>query len=752
MKPKRQSVIQYVLVLLVVLAMQYMASADESYQPYKIESPPQLVAGIDGEWITEIPFYPPDAWGWGIRISGDIGKLTMTNRPNDQKNKVGDVKLIITTKTATAFRGNLICSDGNPYPVTGILLKDGRLGMAQVSGVCHPKNWTMVRKQNVIEVADRNNIGLVKKPLTFNLFIGDGQGNLGTVDIATGSVHVIGNMGHAMTDIAFDPVGNLYGITETDFYSIDRDTGISTWIGSLGVNDANALVFASDGTLYAAGFAGTQLYVVNKSTGQAKAIGNIGPGFRSSGDMAFNGGNLYLSAIGDQLVKIDLTNLYNSRAIGNMGFHDVLGLATGDDGVLYGNAGTQIFSIDTATGAGTFIYDYRGQGLANTNGSTGTPSMESAPLIINQPDENLANASEGWPDLTNPPDVTNSTRQFNTAGSTPPALALSKTAVEIPCSITKTSLKSGLDPSIDPYCHGEFILDHIRVTDADGGGSFDISMNVFVRGEADAALEIYDARGNLVGSTLMPGHRPIPATLYDIFIQNQINVVRGLTDEYPWNDDRDSRQSQMTRDVRIHVPAGGRFELTKSSVRAITYNEIRMAIELISEAGLDSKNIRNHRFNDIVINMGTEAADLFRKTALSGDKPDVSAATKIVASIATVFLDPANLDGRHVFQRSLKKAMGDNVFAGISGVALEGKVFNTLNALWDLYNAGRNTDQAVYWRAPLIVPDASSLTNSNAKEDARTLCNKSPSVSSLSIGGAQGALKKFGSGTDGCSK
>ncbi|MFI3185112.1 MAG: hypothetical protein QX198_03955 [Methylococcaceae bacterium] len=578
-----------------------------------------------------------------------------------------------------------------------------------------------------------------------NLFIGDVQGNLGTVNVATGNVHVIGNMGHRMFDIASDPVGNLYGITATDLYSIDRNTGISTWIGSLGINDANALVFALDGILYAAGFAGTQLYVVNKSTGQAKAIGTIGAGFTSSGDMAFNGGNLYLAAVGDQLVKIDLTNTLNSRAIGNMGFHDVFGLATGDDGVLYGTAGTQIFSIDTATGAGTFIYDYRGQGLTNTGGATGTPSLESAPLIIKQPDENLAKASEGWPNLTNPPDVTNSTQQFNTAGSTPPTLALSKSAAEIPCSITKTSLKSGLDPSIDPYCHGEFILDNISVTDAAGGG-IDISMNVFIRGEADAALEIYDARGNFVESTLMPGHRPIPANLYDIFIQNQINVVRGLTDEYPWNDDRDSRQSQMTRDVRIPVPAGGRFELTKNSDRAITYNVIRMAIEVISEAGLDSTNIRRHSINDIAITMGTEVADLFRKTALSGGKLDVSAATKIVASIATVFLDPANLDGRRVFQRALKKAMGNGVFAGLSGVALEGKFFNTLNALWDLYNAGRNTDEAVYWQAKQVAPK----TISKAKEVPSAGCNKGSSVLSPSIGRAQGALKKFGSSKDGC--
>ena len=42
--------------------------------------------------------------------------------------------------------------------------------------------------------------------------------------------------------------------------------------------------------------------------------------------------------------------------------------------------------------------------------------------------------------------------------------------------------------------------------------------------------------------------------------------------------------------------------------------------------------------------------------------------------------------------------------------------------------------------------------NSKAKEATRAGCNKGSSVLSPSIGGAQGALKKFGAGTDGCAQ
>ncbi len=266
------------------------------------------------------------------------------------------------------------------------------------------------------------------------LYIGDDQGNLGTVDVTTGSVHVIRNMGHIMTDIAFDPVGNLYGITFTDLYSIDKNTGISTWIGSLGINDANALVFASDGTLYTARFTGTKLYTVNKSTGHANSIGTIGSGFISSGDIAFNGGNLYLAALGDQLVKIDLTNPRNSRSIGNMGAHDVYGLTTGNDGILYGATTTsKIVSFNTSTGAGSFILDYSGHGLS---GAWGAATL------------NIATESESWPNLTKPLDISFEPIQPSLHLT---ALALGKSANEGGALFLDAPINIGIEVSFEGY-------------------------------------------------------------------------------------------------------------------------------------------------------------------------------------------------------------------------------------------------------------------------------------------------------------
>jgi hypothetical protein len=198
------------------------------------------------------------------------------------------------------------------------------------------------------------------------LYIDDASGVLGKVDVQTGATTVVGSTGQFLTDIAFDPTGHLFGITFTGLFSIDRATAAATFIGSLGIPGANALVFGADGTLYAAGST-TSLYRVNTSTGGASVLGNIG--FSSAGDLAFHDGQLYLSSTTNQLIRIDPSTFAGS-AVGNLGFSSVFGLANGDDNVLYGVAGTQIFSVNTATGAGTLSTNYAGNGLGQANGTS----------------------------------------------------------------------------------------------------------------------------------------------------------------------------------------------------------------------------------------------------------------------------------------------------------------------------------------------------------------------------------------------
>ena len=218
------------------------------------------------------------------------------------------------------------------------------------------------------------------------MHVDDAGGNLGTVDVATGNATVIGNMGVQMTDIAFNPTGQLFGLSFTDFYSINPTTAAVTLIGKHSVPGGNALVFAADGTLYAAGFESTSLFTINPATGAGTSLGNISA--TSGGDLAFNGGNLFLATGASQLLRIDLANLANSAIVGSFGVSSVFGLATGDNDVLYAVAGTQVFTVNTTTGAATNPVNWAGQGLGGANGQsffaeagadTPTPSPSSVP-------------------------------------------------------------------------------------------------------------------------------------------------------------------------------------------------------------------------------------------------------------------------------------------------------------------------------------------------------------------------------------
>ena len=222
----------------------------------------------------------------------------------------------------------------------------------------------IVNKLNVVVLAAGFFVSIVVDAAPI-LWSADSSGRLGTVDVATGNVNVIGDMGVTMTDIAFDPDGDLWGITFTSLYKIDKTTAASTLIGNLGTS-ALSLVFNSSGILYTAN---SSLYTIDTTTGTASLVGNGGDSYLSSGDLAFVGGELFLSSSGgDNLVKIN-TGDGSGSLIGDIGFSSVFGLASPNGTDLFGLEGTNIISIDSATGMGTFILDYSGNGLGQSFGS-----------------------------------------------------------------------------------------------------------------------------------------------------------------------------------------------------------------------------------------------------------------------------------------------------------------------------------------------------------------------------------------------
>ncbi len=198
------------------------------------------------------------------------------------------------------------------------------------------------------------------------LYVHDNAGKLATLDATTGSVDIIGSMGTIMTDIAFSPTGDLYGISFGRLYSIDVGTGQATLIGNHAVPGGNTLAFGEDGTLYSAGYMSTSLYTINVSNGVTTNLGSMG--FFAGGDLAFHNDHLYMASLSNKLVDIDLDNLSNTVAIGSFAVSGVFGLATGNDNNLYAVANTSVFSVNTSTGGTIDLVSFAKQGLGQAFG------------------------------------------------------------------------------------------------------------------------------------------------------------------------------------------------------------------------------------------------------------------------------------------------------------------------------------------------------------------------------------------------
>jgi PEP-CTERM motif len=208
------------------------------------------------------------------------------------------------------------------------------------------------------------------------MYVDDSIGQLGTVNVGTGAVNRIGSMGIVMTDIAFDPNGQLFGISFSGLYSINPATAAVSFIGNHSIAGGNALVFALDGTLYGAGHSTSSLFRIDPLTGMSTNLGNMG--FYSGGDLAFNDEHLYLASTANQLVDVNLGNLSDTSAVGGFGVSGVFGLATGDDNKLYAVANTTIYTVDTATGLATNPVNF-GPGLGAAFGQSF--SSEAVPAI-----------------------------------------------------------------------------------------------------------------------------------------------------------------------------------------------------------------------------------------------------------------------------------------------------------------------------------------------------------------------------------
>jgi hypothetical protein len=210
------------------------------------------------------------------------------------------------------------------------------------------------------------------------IWVSDQNGNIGQVDVATqsvvaGSVH---NTGQSLTDIAFNSAGTLYGTTFTGLYTVNTGTGAATLVGNYsGVTGMNALI--GNGTNLLGAAANTNTIYAIGSSNAALTTFNTGT-VPSAGDLAFAAGTLYESAVlgaSDELYDVTTHSAVGVFHVGSTTgptLNDVFSIA--DDGtVMYGIAGTEVYSVNLANAVLTPLFDYstheNGQSLVANTGA-----------------------------------------------------------------------------------------------------------------------------------------------------------------------------------------------------------------------------------------------------------------------------------------------------------------------------------------------------------------------------------------------
>lgn len=182
------------------------------------------------------------------------------------------------------------------------------------------------------------------------------------IDAANGDTHVVGPTSLAGTpvmlnDIAIDNNGDMWGITHTSFYRVDRFTGALTFIGDHTIQSGAGLGIASDGLTVLGVGSGTQtLFSIDTSTGASTPFAG-GMSTEATGDIASYFGQLFMTSAGDangghRLAEIDPAtgNLVGSMgpAEYGQGIWPAKGIATGSDGILYIGSRDRVYAIPTS--------------------------------------------------------------------------------------------------------------------------------------------------------------------------------------------------------------------------------------------------------------------------------------------------------------------------------------------------------------------------------------------------------------------
>jgi hypothetical protein len=182
------------------------------------------------------------------------------------------------------------------------------------------------------------------------------------VTLPSGAERVLATTQLTVYDIALANDGLLYGVNNTQDFTIDRSTGTTHVIDVYNGGIFDALEAAADGTLFAAGPTSVVRLVRNSKGLDATLIVNYPPPSTSSGDLALVAGELYGTttddfgaAMPDNLFHIDVVHRTVTK-VGSIGFRCVRGLAAFGAALFGFTCEGRVLEIDVRSGAATELH------------------------------------------------------------------------------------------------------------------------------------------------------------------------------------------------------------------------------------------------------------------------------------------------------------------------------------------------------------------------------------------------------------
>jgi hypothetical protein len=205
---------------------------------------------------------------------------------------------------------------------------------------------------------------------TLTVYVHD-KSTLYIVNPTTFALTTVGMFGAGddMTDLAVTPDGQIYTISRTSMYTVDRNTGQATLLLS-NISTSNvALTFQIDGTLLASDKDGL-VRRINPTNGMVTELGQYGQGWDTAGDLvSVSDGTMFgiaangpMSSLGmsNVLLKVDPTSGV-ATGVGPIGYTGVFGTAYSNGRVLAFTRDGQIVQIDPTTGQGTLVMTHTGK-------------------------------------------------------------------------------------------------------------------------------------------------------------------------------------------------------------------------------------------------------------------------------------------------------------------------------------------------------------------------------------------------------